>query len=104
VEDQESAGALSTLTALVGTWRGKGTARLPSMGAVDFDEVVRFSRRSPNSLDSWQRAVAAGDGTMLHSESGIWRVTSTGSLEVTVALPGATEVSEPSVLSQKCMT
>jgi len=97
VEDQESAGALSTLTALVGTWRGKGTARLPSMGAVDFDEVVRFSRRSPNSLDSWQRAVAAGDGTMLHSESGIWRVTSTGSLEVTVALPGATEVSEGSV-------
>lgn len=67
------------------------------MEAVDFAEEIRFSRRSPNSLDYWQRAVAAGDGSMLHSESGIWRATAAGSLEVTVALPGASEVSEGTV-------
>ena len=67
------------------------------MEAVDFAEEIRFSRRSPNSIDYWQRAVATGDGSMLHSESGIWRATAAGPLEVTVALPGATEVSEGSV-------
>lgn len=66
------------------------------MEAADFAEETRFSRRSPNSFDYWQRAVATGDGAMLHSESGIWRATAAGSLEVTVALPGATEVSEGS--------
>ena len=97
MDDQDSADALSTLSSLVGTWRGRGTARLPSMEAVDFAEEIRFSRRSPNSFDYWQRAVAAGDESMLHSESGIWRATTAGALEITVALPGATEVSEGSV-------
>ncbi len=97
MDDQHSADALLTLRSLVGTWRGKGTATLPSMESVDFAEEIRFSRRSPNSLDYWQRAVAAGDGSMLHSDSGIWRATAAGALEITVALPGATEVSEGSV-------
>lgn len=42
-----------------------------AMEAVGFAEEIRFSRRSPNSLDYWQRAVATGDGSMLHGESGI---------------------------------
>jgi hypothetical protein len=97
MDEKHSADALSTLSSLVGTWHGNGTARFPSMEAVDFAEEIRFSRRSPNSFDYWQRAVPAGDGSMLHSESGIWRATSAGALEITVALPGATEVSEGTV-------
>jgi len=97
MDEQDSADALATLSSLVGTWRGKGTARLPSMEAADFAEEIRFLRRSPTSLDYWQRAVATGDGAMLHSESGIWRATAAGTLEITIALPGATEVSEGSV-------
>ena len=31
---------------------------------------------------------------MLHSETGIWRVAGSGSFEISVALPGGTEVSE----------
>jgi hypothetical protein len=97
MNDERRIAAMSTLTALVGTWRGTGVVELPSMEPIDFEEEIRFARRSPDSLDYWQRAVAARDKSMLHSESGIWRTTAAGALEVTVALPGATEVSEGTI-------
>ena len=59
-----------------------------------YEEVVRFAARSPESLDYWQRSTDAADGSMNHSEAGIWRVTASDVIEVSVALPGATEVSE----------
>lgn len=86
--------AVEVLASLLGTWQGRGTVWLPSMEPREFTEVVRFSTRSPSSLDYWQRATDTVDGSMLHSEVGIWRVAGPGSFEVTVALPGATEVSE----------
>ena len=88
---------VTTLTSLVGTWHGGGTVWLPSMAPREYEEEIRFSVRSPSSLDYWQRATDPADGAMLHSESGIWRVTAAGSLELSVALPSATEVSEGTI-------
>ena len=85
------------MAGLVGTWRGRGIVSLPATAPREYVEVVRFSIRSPTSLDYWQRATSAVDGTLLHSESGLWRVTGTGSLEISVALPGGTEVSEGTI-------
>ncbi len=89
--------ALVMLNSLIGTWRGEGSVELPAVAPAPFTEEIRFSRRSATSLDYYQRARDPIDGSMLHSESGIWRTSKTGAIEVTVALPGAAEVSEGSI-------
>lgn len=94
MDDQSGRGAIGLLASLVGTWRGRGTLALPSKAPREFEEEVRFTVRSPASLDYWQRATDVMDGSMLHSESGIWRVTKADTFELSVALPGAAEVSE----------
>ena len=86
------------LDALVGEWRGPGTVAMPGMEPVAFSEVIRFSRRSPTSIDYWQRAERANTGELLHSEAGIWRLGSEGHLELTIALPGSTEIAEGAVV------
>lgn len=94
MEEGQGPNAVAMLMSLAGDWRGHGVVSLPTMPPQAYDEEMRFAVRSPTSLDYWQRATDALDGALLHSESGIWRVTETGSFEVTVALPGAAEVSE----------
>ena len=89
--------AAALLDAIEGEWRGSGSVETPHIAPIDFVETIRFSRRSPTSLDYWQRAERP-DGEMLHSEAGIWRLGSAGRLEVTVAFPGATEVAEGAVI------
>lgn len=86
------------LDALIGEWHGEGTVGMPTMGPIEFTEVVRFSRRDARSLDYWQRAVSAdGSSELLHGETGIWRLGSDGRLEVSIAFPGATEITEGTV-------
>lgn len=97
MDDQAGRGATGVLASLVGTWRGRGTLSMPSKAPREFDEEVRFTVRTPASLDYWQRATDAVDGSMLHSESGIWRVTKADTFELSVALPGAAEVSEGAI-------
>jgi hypothetical protein len=97
VDEQPGPGPVAILASLVGAWHGRGTVAFPSMALRAYDEVVRFSARSGVSLDYWQRANDVVDVSMLHSETGIWRVTEAGGLEISVALPGATEVSEGTI-------
>lgn len=94
MDDVLDRSAANVHASLVGSWRGRGTISLPSMAPRDYDEEVRFAVRSPVSLDYWQRAIDAVDGSMLHSEAGIWRVAAADTVELSIALPGATEVSE----------
>jgi nitrobindin-like protein len=88
--------ALALLDALEGEWDGGGTVETPILAQLAFTEEVRFWRRDPTSLNYYQRAVRA-DGQLSHSEVGIWRLGSPGRLELTIALPGSTEVAEGSV-------
>jgi hypothetical protein len=99
VDDLPRRTASDVLAWLLGEWRGRGIVSVPVMPRRDYDEVVRFTRRSEGSIDYWQRAVDLHDGSLLHSELGIWRVVD-GRIEVSVALPGASEVSEGSVTDQ----
>lgn len=96
-----SEGDEDILATLIGQWRGHGIVSLPSVRPRAYDEEVRFARRSDRSLDYWQRAADAQTGEMLHSESGIWRVADLGDVEISIALPGATEVSEGSVAGRR---
>jgi hypothetical protein len=67
---------------LIGRWRGQGVVTLPSVAPRAYEEEVRFAVRSERSLDYWQRAIDATDGSMLHSETGIWRVAPDGRVEI----------------------
>ena len=69
MDEQHSANALSTLSSLVGTWRGQGTARLPSMDAVEFAEAIRAESTSIS---------LAATGAKLRQA--IWRYDLTGDL------------------------
>jgi subtilisin family serine protease len=92
--DPRDAFAPDVLGDLIGTWRGSGVAELPSTEPVRFHEEIRFTRRSETSLHYWQRATGQAEGALLHSEAGIWRTTDAGGVEISIALPGATEMSE----------
>lgn len=89
--------ALAMLQRLEGEWVGGGTVQTPTMDPVGFTEEIRFWRRTETSLNYYQRAVRA-DGQLVHSEVGIWRLGSPGRLELTIALPGSTEVAEGAVV------
>jgi len=82
------------LSSLIGEWRGGGVVSLPATAPLDYAEDVVFARRSEASLDYRQRAVDRSDGSMLHSESGIWHLAGAGRMVISIALPGATELSE----------
>jgi len=94
VDDTHAQVARAALRALVGSWRGSGMVTIGFETPREYDEEIEFAVRSPASLDYRQRATDARSGEMLHSENGIWRVTDDGLFEVSVALPGAAEVTE----------
>lgn len=82
------------LAGLVGTWRGDGIVRLPMLAPRPYREEIRFSPIGTTSIHYRQRAVDADDDSLLHTETGVWRIARTGRVELSIALPGATEVSE----------
>jgi hypothetical protein len=85
------------LQSLVGTWRGQGQVWLPTRPATDYDEEIRFSPRNDTTIEYWQRATHSVDGSPSHAEVGFWRVTADGTLEISVAIGGAVEVSEGTI-------
>ena len=95
--NDEPAAASATLLSLVGRWLGRGKVRLPTLAPHDYKEEIRFAVRSSASLEYWQRAIDPIDGSLLHAEVGVWRVTPAGLLEISVAFPGATEVAEGTI-------
>ena len=96
--------AQALLDALEGAWRGPGSVTMPNAPPTAFDEVITFTRRSETSLDYSQRAVSTAGGEMLHAEVGIWRLGAPGHLEITVALPGSTEIAEGAVVDGSIQT
>lgn len=91
-----AASAVEVLGALVGEWKGEGHGDFPTMDPFDYVEEIVFSQIDDRVVGYQQRAWAADDLEILHFETGVWRASSDGHLEVTVALPGVAEVSEGS--------
>ncbi len=86
---------IEPLAGLLGTWSGYGHGEYPTIEPFDYEETVEFSHVGKAFLFYTQRSARAGTGSPLHAESGFWRMTRPGWVELVIAHPtGIVEVDE----------
>ena len=84
---------LAPIGDLVGTWRGSGEGSYPTIDDFSYREEVTFGHVGKPFLAYGQKTRDATTGLPLHAETGYWRVTEVGDLEVVIAHPtGIVEV------------
>lgn len=90
---QSGAGVLS---ALIGTWSGRGTGSYPTIDSFDYDETLILAAAPGKPFLSYgQRTVSAIEGRPLHAETGYLRPVGDGRVELVLAHPfGVVEIEE----------
>ncbi len=87
--------ACAPIAALLGTWRGEGRGRYPTIADFTYGEELTFSHVGRPFLVYAQRTWSLETGAPMHSETGYWRSFDDGRVEVVLAHPfGVVEVSE----------
>ena len=86
--------ALDTVRFLIGTWRGTGAGRYPTIEAFEYDEEISFVPGPGKPFLAYsQRTWRAGTSEPLHSESGFLRAVGSGNVELVISQPtGIVEV------------
>lgn len=86
----------TALTLLAGIWAGEGRGQFPTVTSFDYRETLTFTRRDEKTLAYEQRTQKRYDGQTewleSHWENGFIRILDNGSLELTSAQIGRTEV------------
>ena len=85
---------LGSLAFLIGTWKGPGSGRYPTIEPFDYVEEAVFTPGPGKPFIAYlQRTRRAGTGEPLHSESGYIRPGGPGGVELVIAQPtGIVEV------------
>lgn len=90
---------LAAIDFLLGTWRGSGSGRYPTIDSFDYVEEVVFGHVGKPFISYSQRTRDASTDLPLHAESGYIRSDGTGELELVIAQPsGIVEVHRGSLV------
>lgn len=73
------------LARLVGTWRGDGTGRYPTITDFAYTDEITFTDTGKPFLHFVQRTWI--EGQPRHTETGYWRTPTAHAVEVVIALP-----------------
>ncbi|KAL0537550.1 hypothetical protein IC582_026529 [Cucumis melo] len=77
--------AVTPLSFLLGTWRGKGDGGFPTINSFSYGEELHFSHSGKPVISYSQKTWKLDSKEPMHAESGYWRPKPDGTIEVVIA-------------------
>ena len=90
--------ALKPVSGLIGTWRGAGRGKYPTIDPFEYTEEVTFAEAGKPFLVYVQKTWSP-EGTPMHTETGYLRVSDGSAMEFVLSQPtGQTELAEGTLI------